>query len=201
MTTTSAAKQKRSLAIDTFYKLTGSLMDQFSGFKQVYQIRKLQLKDNWAARDIIHKALLQRGGVGIDQFYYDKELSDLHSHYNWSDTYFAVLTHKKEIIGTVGIRPVEEKPAQFSTNSCEIKKLHVSNKFPDSGHRERLVDFALKRAQEMGYSSFEMLVDDREYTLEKLLQNRGFESHKDAKYPGMKLMKYVQSENMLSKAS
>ncbi len=202
MTTTSAAKQKQSpSALNTLQKLTGSLMDHFTGFKQTYQIRKLQAKDNWAARDIVHKALLQRGGVGIDQFYYDKELSDLYSHYNWSDSFFAVLTHKKEIIGTVGIRPVEEKPSQFSTVSCEIKKLHVSNKFSESSHRDRLLAFALKRAHEMGFNSFEVLVDDRDFSLDKLLQSRGFESYKDKQYPGMKLMKLVRAEAVLSKAS
>ena len=152
-----------------YHSVSGFFTDKLSKVKGSFNLRKAQKKDNPAIKELIQRSLLNKGGIGNDQLYYDTELSEIYEAYDHAGAFFSVLTFKEEIIATVGIRSTQQEAGK-----CEIKKLYVNREYSGQGHEERLIEFALEKASAMAYSSCEFSIESRDADLAAILLKRGF---------------------------
>lgn len=76
----------------------------------------------------------------------DADLADLEASYVNRGGAFDVLEDGEgAIIGCVGLYPIDSK-------TCELRKMYLQKSARGRGHGKRLLEHALKRAKELGYS-------------------------------------------------
>lgn len=148
------------------------VVDQISTLTQQYKFRQIKQKDNHVVRDLIKKILLERGGIGIESLYYDRELDNIFDFYNMPGHHFGVMVYKKEIIGTAGIG----KTNFFDNNneSCELKKFYLRKEFRGKGQGTMMMNSILKEAAGYGYVKCFVRVDDHNIGAIKFFEKEGF---------------------------
>gem|GEM_PF-4129834 len=154
--------------------LLGDLSDQFSNLSKRFNLRKIQKKDNMAIKELIQKILIQRGGVGVDSLFYDPELIDICDSYYQQDSYFAVLTYRKEVVGGVGLKPAYDE-VEPPSDICELKKLYLHKDYRNKGQGKYMFDFALKKAKSLGYKSIKVETERRNENFLEFLLREQFE--------------------------
>ena len=154
-----------------------SIKQNFNLISKNYRIRKVNQNDDYKIRELIQSILLERGGLGIDSLYYDKELNSIFDNYKKEGYQFNVLTKKKEIVGSVGIGP--STCSHFdSATTCEIKKLYLHKDSRNLGYGKALFIDAFRRAKKLGYKSCTVTIENRNEQFSTFLINNGFEIEK-----------------------
>lgn len=163
--------QRSLYSIESFL---GTFLDSLSSVNGRFNLRRIQRKDNDTIKELIQKILIQRGGVGTDSLFYDPELIDICDSYYQSDSYFAVLTYRKEVVGGVGLKPAEGEMDPPS-DICELKKLYLHKDFRNKGQGKYMFDFAMKKAKKLGYKSIKVVTERRNENFLEFLLRENFE--------------------------
>jgi putative acetyltransferase len=90
--------------------------------------------------------VLREFGLSPDPANTDADLSDLEAVYIRPGGMFDVLaTTSGEILGAIGLYPV-------SRSTCELRKMYLDKSIRGKGHGRRLLEHALTRAKQLGFS-------------------------------------------------
>lgn len=129
--------------------VVNDVIENVSNITADYKVRKIKEKDEQVVKELIKGILLEKGGIGVESLYYDKELSELYEYYTIQGRSFHVLTYKKEIIGTIAISPCSRSGSD--SNICEIKKMYLKREFRGKGQGRYMMQIALENAINEGY--------------------------------------------------
>jgi len=108
------------------------------------KIRKIRKGEEINVLNIV-KIVLSDYGLNIDPYSTDMDLSDIEKYYFNNNGWFAVLEKDNEIIGSYGI-------CKINKTTCELRKMYLLKKFQGQGLGKSMMDDALKKAKELGYS-------------------------------------------------
>ncbi len=107
-------------------------------------LRKARKEDEFKILDIV-KTVLSDYGLKTNPQETDKDLSDIKNYYFDKNGWFAVLENENEIIGSYGI-------IQINGETCELRKMYLLTRFQGKGLGKLMLEDALKKAGELGYS-------------------------------------------------
>lgn len=110
----------------------------------MFNLRKANKGDESKIMDLV-KSVLSDYGLKTNSNETDKDLSDLENYYYSRNGWFAVIEKDNEIIGSYGIFKIDEK-------TCELRKMYLLVNYQGQGLGRLMMDDALKRARELGYS-------------------------------------------------
>ncbi len=91
------------------------------------------------------KSVLSDYGLKINPQETDKDLSDLDVYYFNKNGWFAVIEENHEIVGSYGIFKIDH-------DTCELRKMYLMRDYQGRGLGKRMMDDALEKAKELGYS-------------------------------------------------
>ena len=123
---------------------------------------------------MIQKILIQRGGIGVDSLFYDPELLDICDSYYQADSYFGVLTYRKEVVGGVGIKPAQDE-LDPPSDICELKKLYLHKAYRNKGQGKYMFEFAMKKAKDLGFKTIKVETERRNENFLEFLLREEFE--------------------------
>lgn len=136
-------------------------------FYKEYGIRKAQPKDSALIKEFIQKRLLEKGGVGVDNLYYDRELFDIYEAYDTKHAFFWVLVSRGAIIGTIGLRKKQDLEA-----SANLTKLYIQK--GAECHIHSLLNMALSTAKKMNVHTVEIWTEARDHDIQEALKEAAF---------------------------
>lgn len=110
----------------------------------MFNLRKANKEDESKIMNLV-ESVLSYYGLKTNPHDTDKDLSDLEAYYFSKNGWFAVIEMESNIIGSYGIYRVGEK-------TCELRKMYLLNKFQGQGLGKLMMEHALKKAKELGYS-------------------------------------------------
>jgi putative acetyltransferase len=110
----------------------------------MYNLRKAYRGDEAILMEVV-KSVLSDYGLKTNPDETDKDLSDLENFYFNNNGWFVVIENDNEIIGSYGIFKIDEK-------TCELRKMYLLKDFQGQGLGKLLMDNAIKKAKELGYS-------------------------------------------------
>jgi putative acetyltransferase len=93
---------------------------------------------------IVVFGVLKEYGLVPDPGSTDKDLDSIESYYSENGGYFGVVEELNYIVATIGLYRVDE-------TTCELRKMYVLPNFRGKGLGKNLMEFALKKAKEMGF--------------------------------------------------
>ena len=100
----------------------------------------------------------------------DADLLDLESHYGTSNAGFWCVLEDNQIIGTMGVRSV-----QNTNNTCaEICRLYIQPQWQNKGIGSDLVDFAINYAKSTGFELLRATTSFDRTVIIYMLQKKGF---------------------------
>lgn len=94
--------------------------------------------------DLVESVLCDYG-LKTNPYETDKDLLNLENYYFSKSGWFAVIDKENEIIGSYGIFKINKK-------TCELRKMYLLNNYQGQGLGKLMMDDALKKARELGYS-------------------------------------------------
>lgn len=101
----------------------------------------------------------------------DADLRDIEGTYKKRGGCFDVLVSEEgEIVGTVGLYPV-------SKTTCELRKMYLDKSIRGRGHGRRLLEHALTRARELGFSRVILETADVLKAAVALYERNGFKEY------------------------
>lgn len=115
----------------------------------MFNLRKATKQDESKIMLLV-KSVLSDYGLKTNPFETDKDLSDIESYYFNRNGWFAVIEVDDKIIGSYGIYGVDG-------NTCELRKMYLLKQYQGHGYGRLLMDDALKKVKELGYS--EMILE------------------------------------------
>ncbi len=136
----------------------------FNAIPNTYFVRKVKASDSYLVKCFIQKVLIQRGGVGIDKLYYDKDLADIHQAYNKENCHFWVLTKKGDIKGTLGMEMIGRK-------AC-LTKFYVDHDSMD--HGLSLIKMAQSAAKRAKLEELSVVIDSNDSKITEMLRATSF---------------------------
>ena len=90
--------------------------------------------------------ILREYGLSPDPCSTDVDLTDIENHYHARGGIFDVLeTTDGTVVGSVGLYPIDRA-------TCELRKMYLHSSFRGKGLGRLLLEHALKRAKELGFS-------------------------------------------------
>lgn len=108
------------------------------------ELRPASNEDRVAVERLVF-GVLREFGLSPDA-HTDADLRDIEASYIRGGGMFDVLVSPSgEIVGTIGLYPV-------SKSSCELRKMYLAESVRGHGHGQRLLDHALARAKELGFT-------------------------------------------------
>lgn len=100
----------------------------------------------------------------------DADLLDLETHYGTSNVGFWCVLENNQIIGTVGLRSV-----QNTNNTCaEIRRLYIQPQWQNKGIGSRLIDFVINHAKLNGFKLLRATTSFDRTVIIYILQKKGF---------------------------
>jgi putative acetyltransferase len=87
---------------------------------------------------------LKEYGLEPDPGNTDEDLDSIESYYSENGGYFGVVEECNSIVATIGLYRVDE-------TTCELRKMYVLPDYRGKGLGKSLMEFALKKAKEMGF--------------------------------------------------
>jgi len=91
------------------------------------------------------KTVLAEYGLRTDPQGTDKDISDINKYYFSNGGWFSVIEKDGMIIGSYGIFRIND-------NICELRKMYLLNEYQGQGLGKLMMEDALKKAGELGYS-------------------------------------------------
>jgi len=110
----------------------------------MFKLRKANKGDESKIMDLV-TSVLNDYGLKTNPDETDKDLSDLENYYYSKHGWFAVIEKDNEIIGSYGIFKIDKK-------TCELRKMYLLKNYQGQGIGKMMMDDALKKARELGYS-------------------------------------------------
>lgn len=108
-------------------------------------LRPATNRDRPAIEQLVFGVLIEHG-LAPDSHDTDADLGDIEAAYVKRGGMFDVLVSPAgEISGTIGLYPAEP-------GTCELRKMYLEKSVRGQGHGRRLLDHALRRARELGFS-------------------------------------------------
>ncbi len=98
-------------------------------------------------------AIYQEYGYRVNTNKYDRDLLDIEKFYFQKKGQFWILVNKKEIIGTIAIKP--------ENNTIIIKRFYLHKKFRGTGLADKLFAKAIKYAKKQGYEKIILFSDTK----------------------------------------
>jgi len=90
--------------------------------------------------------VLREYGLSPDPCRTDADLADIASHYHGRGGIFDVLeTTDGAVVGSVGLYPIDR-------STCELRKMYLHSSFRGKGLGRHLLEHALERVKELGFS-------------------------------------------------
>lgn len=104
----------------------------------------------------------------------DADLRDIEAAYMRAGGMFDVLVSPRgEILGTIGLCPV-------SKSTCELRKMYLDKSIRGQGHGRRLLEHALTRAKQLGFSRITLETANVLLAAIALYERRGFKEYTPA---------------------
>lgn len=157
---------------ESYQSIFDNVSSSFSNISSKYKMRKLKSDEAHIVNELIKSILLERGSIGFESLYYDKELSALYDYYNCKGHLFQVLTHQNDIVGTIAIGPSRIEGQEYQV--CEIKKTYLKRAFRGLGQGNFMMESALKAASKLGYKSCIIEIENRNSALIEACKSYGF---------------------------
>ena len=107
-------------------------------------LRKANKEDESKIMDLL-ESVLSDYGLKTNPYETDKDLINLENYYFSKSGWFAVIDKENEIIGSYGIFKINKK-------TCELRKMYLLNNYQGQGLGKLMMEDALKKARELGYS-------------------------------------------------
>lgn len=107
-------------------------------------LRKANKEDESKIMDLV-ESVLSDYGLKTNPYETDKDLLNLENYYFSKSGWFAVIDKENEIIGSYGIFKINIK-------TCELRKMYLLNNYQGQGLGKLMMEDALKKARELGYS-------------------------------------------------
>jgi putative acetyltransferase len=111
-------------------------------------IRNANKEDAPAIRDLVF-GILKSYGLSPDPEKTDRDLDDIEKWYFQRGGVFAVLEEDGCIIGSYGLCRIDDQ-------TCELRKMYLSAEHRGKGLGRHLLEDALRRAEELGFSSVQL---------------------------------------------
>jgi putative acetyltransferase len=115
----------------------------------MYHLRKAESGEEDKIFELV-KTVLSDYGLKTDPKGTDQDLSDIDRYYFNQDGWFSVIDQEGRIIGSYGIYRIND-------SVCELRKMYLLNEYQGQGLGKRMMEDALKKARELGYS--EMILE------------------------------------------
>ena len=129
--------------------------------------------DAAAVRAVVFDTLREYG-LSPDPEGADRDLFALSSSYRDVGGAFAVLvTADDRVVGTVGLRPVDE-PVAGESRTVELRKMYLRPEFRGRGYGRVLFDWALAEARRMGFRRMTLETATVLREAVRLYERRGF---------------------------
>ncbi len=109
-----------------------------------YTIRKAKRGEEGKIFELV-KAVLAYYDLYTDPAGTDLDLSNIDIYYFNNRGWFSVIEKDGEIIGSYGIFQIDD-------TTCELRKMYLLKEFQGLGLGKRMMEDALKKAKELGYS-------------------------------------------------
>ncbi len=106
-------------------------------------IRSATNLDSDGIKIVVFGALMEYG-LRPDPCSTDEDLDSIESHYSENGGYFGVVEEGDCIVATIGLYRVDDA-------TCELRKMYVLPDYRGKGLGKCLMEFALKKAKEMGF--------------------------------------------------
>lgn len=165
----SAARMQRfRTALDACENVANHLASKLSTLKPGLVIRGITAKDNTSIAGFLNHIFLYKGHLASEALQGDEELRDIYRSYKEKSAFFGVMINEKEVVGTIGFKPLEGQEA------CELKKFHLCPEFTSPDHARKLLDYALEKASAMNYTKCAIQVLPGEPELQNFLLMHGF---------------------------
>jgi putative acetyltransferase len=115
----------------------------------MFDLRKATKEDEPKIIDLV-ESVLSDYGLKTNPTETDKDLSDLEGYYFNKTGWFALIEKEDKIIGSYGIFNIDGK-------TCELRKMYLLNGYQGRGLGKLMMEDALNKASELGYS--EMILE------------------------------------------
>lgn len=110
----------------------------------MFNLRKASKGDESQIIDLINLVLFDYR-LKTNPHETDRDLSDLEYYYYSNNGWFAVIEKNNKIIGSYGIFKIDKQ-------TCELRKMYLLKNYQGQGLGKLMMDDALKKAKELGYS-------------------------------------------------
>jgi putative acetyltransferase len=110
-------------------------------------LRRLELKDNPAVRDIIRTVMPEFGASGKGFAIHDSEVEDMYGFYTQPRCAYFVWEENGKILGGGGVAPLAGGDAEI----CELKKMYFLPEGRGKGLGQTVLTECLKAAKALGF--------------------------------------------------
>lgn len=107
-------------------------------------LRSASNQDSEQIKSVVF-TVLEEYGLKADSSRTDKDLDSIEESYFSNNGFFGVIEVESVIVATVGLHRVDE-------NTCELRKMYSLPSQRGKGLGKRILEFALSKAKELGYS-------------------------------------------------
>jgi len=135
-----------------------------------YHFRKPEKGEESLILELV-RTVLSDYGLKTDPEGTDRDISDIDQYYFSRGGWFSVIETGGKIIGSYGIYRIDD-------SICELRKMYLMKAYQGRGLGKRMMDEALKKAKDMGFS--EMILESNSILKNALALYRkyGFEEYK-----------------------
>lgn len=114
-------------------------------------IREIEQSDNSQMARVIREVMPEFGATGEGFAIVDPQVDRMFETYAQDDSIYYVLVANAEVVGGVGIAPLEG--AAHEDRICELQKMYFLPKLRGLGLGQELIDLCLKFAKSKGYKT------------------------------------------------
>ena len=136
----------------------------------MFKIRKVQLQDNQAIKNLVINTLAEFGAKGPGFASSDLELNNMYQAYQAMNKRFYVVEMNGEVLGCGGVAPLDGD----ETGICELRKMYFDKKLRGQGAGKTLIDLCIEKAKTIGFHTMYLETIPDMKIAQGLYQSRGF---------------------------
>lgn len=148
----------------SYLQAAQSINNTFTLTQDQFTARKIKPTDSETVKYFIQKMLIKKGGVGIDERYYDSDLTDVFHTFSAGKNGFWALAKKGEIYGTLGLKSRGEEGV--------LSKFYLEQEA--MGHAEQLLKMAQSAAKRHGMKQLRMAIDASDAATKEIITAADF---------------------------